>query len=1119
MPRVILFVDDEPDVLALLARTFPARDGYVALTAASPDEALRVLAGHEVELLVTDQRMPGMSGVELISEARRRVPDLCAILLTAYTDPRDLVGAINRGEVYRYLVKPWDATDLRQTVVRALEHVRLERERTRLEAEVERRLAALEAAAEIAREAGLAESHTTLLERVVERLPRVVPCDVAAALVAPAGAPPALLIRPVARLSERALLQVEADALAARDGQEGPPLEPGALHVRVLGAGGGGGAEATAFASRLAVPIHVDGARAGVVLLASRAADAFSDGDARVLHVLVNEVGASLRAFATKASAERRRLERVVECMADGLLFLESGADEVIANPAARRMLGAPRDGRVPVRWLKETLGFYPFDLVRGLEPDPSGRAFVQEEVHLLERTLSSIVSPVPGPDGRLAGVAVALRDVTEQKQLDERKEEFVQVVSHELRTPLTSITGALDVVLGGLTGDLEPKQSRYLELARESTQRLNGMVDDLLDLARLAKGKLRMEPEVVPLAELLRATAERYQAAAAERGQEVLVETPGTDARVVADPHRLVQVLSNLLTNAVKFAPENGVIRVTLFRSAAVRGLVGLSVWNAGEGIPEPDLERIFEKFEQARSVRTRRVRGTGLGLSISRAIVEAHGGAIWAESDTGDGVRFVMVLPEEPPATPAERVPLPPDAPVVLVVDDRDAGALVRGVLAAHGVRCLAAVGPDDAIALARRHRPRLVIYDPRLPALHGVPIAEILRHDPATRPATLLAFSRPAEREAAFRAGAEAFLEKPADAAGLAAAVEPLLGRVRAAGARVLVVDDDPAIRMICAEVLGAQGYAVDEAGSCSAGKRLVRERRPQVVLLDVQLPDGDGFELLEALGPDRAAEPFAAVFLSARGEIADKVRGLRLGADDYLTKPFDAQELVARVDAVLRRREAALAASPMTRLPGGRAIDTEVERRLAARLPFALSYVDLDNLKAYNDTYGYAKADGVIFQTAGILRQVVAEHGGEGAFLGHVGGDDFVIVTTPDRARPTCAEVIAAFDRVIPLYYDRDDRERGYIEASDRYGVRRRFPILSLSIATVFAPSERFPDHAALARAAAELKSKAKRLPGSVHLADEEPAGDCAPSAAAASATALRPAAALRPHERR
>jgi diguanylate cyclase (GGDEF)-like protein len=379
-------------------------------------------------------------------------------------------------------------------------------------------------------------------------------------------------------------------------------------------------------------------------------------------------------------------------------------------------------------------------------------------------------------------------------------------------------------------------------------------------------------------------------------------------------------------------------------------------------------------------------------------------------------------------------------------------------------------------------------VVAWDPKLAPLDRVPLAEILHHNADTRRAALLAFTA-AGREEAFHGGADEHLAKPASPEAFAAAVEALARRGRAASGRVLVVDDDPAIRAICAEVLRSQGYAVDEAGSCEEARRIVVERRPQVLLVDVQLPDGDGFGLLEALAPQRAADPFAVVFLSARGETADKVRGLRLGADDYLTKPFDAQELVARIDAVVRRREAALHASPMTRLPGGRAIDREVERRLEARAPFALSYVDLDHLKVYNDTYGYAKADGVILQTAGILRDAVARHGGEGAFLGHVGGDDFVILTPRERASRVCSEVVSAFDRVIPLYYERDDRERGSIEAVDRFGVRRSFPLLSISIATVHAPAGRFPAHAELARAAAQLKERAKRVPGSVCLVDE------------------------------
>ena len=174
MPDVILFVDDEPEVLAILKRTFPERDGYQVLTASGGDEALTILKAREVDLLVTDQRMPGMTGIELAAEARRLHPGMTVILLTAYTDPRDLIDAINKGEVYRYLTKPWEYVDLRQAVLRALEQVKLRREQARLDAELERRIAALEVAAEIARDVGLAESRQALLELLLKRLPRVV---------------------------------------------------------------------------------------------------------------------------------------------------------------------------------------------------------------------------------------------------------------------------------------------------------------------------------------------------------------------------------------------------------------------------------------------------------------------------------------------------------------------------------------------------------------------------------------------------------------------------------------------------------------------------------------------------------------------------------------------------------------------------------------------------------------------------------------------------------------------------------------------------------------------------------------------------------------------------------
>ena len=190
-------------------------------------------------------------------------------------------------------------------------------------------------------------------------------------------------------------------------------------------------------------------------------------------------------------------------------------------------------------------------------------------------------------------------------------------------------------------------------------------------------------------------------------------------------------------------------------------------------------------------------------------------------------------------------------------------------------------------------------------------------------------------------------------------------------------------------------------------------------------------------------------------------------------------------------VLRRRMLDTT-SPTTQLPGSAAIEREVQRRITDKQPFAFCYLDLDNLKAFNDFYGFAKADGVVRQTADILREVVAQLGTGQEFVGHVAGDDFVFLVAPDQVDTICQRIIEGFDRIIPLYYERTDRERGYIEADDRYGHRRRFPIMSVSIAAVMTDGS--VDHPELARQAAELKKKAKAVAGSVVLrSDKSPTG--------------------------
>jgi diguanylate cyclase (GGDEF)-like protein len=227
----------------------------------------------------------------------------------------------------------------------------------------------------------------------------------------------------------------------------------------------------------------------------------------------------------------------------------------------------------------------------------------------------------------------------------------------------------------------------------------------------------------------------------------------------------------------------------------------------------------------------------------------------------------------------------------------------------------------------------------------------------------------------------------------------------------------------------------------------------------------------------------------MFLSARGDTADKVRAFRSGAEDYMVKPFDAAELLARVGKALDRQARELGASPTTQLPGADAIQTDIERRLATGDTSAVAcYLDLDNLKAFNDYYGYAKANAVIRQTGDVIRHVVQRDGGARDFIGHIAGDDFVFITSGERADEVCRAICDRFDHLIRLYYDRADRERGYIETKDRFGVQRKFPIMSVSIAAI--SLTRAKTYAGLAELAAVGKRTAKAIPGSSYVRDGE-----------------------------
>ncbi|HEY1559003.1 MAG TPA: response regulator [Kofleriaceae bacterium] len=783
------------------------------------------------------------------------------------------------------------------------------------------------------------------------------------------------------------------------------------------------------------------------------------------------------------------RLRAAVEVMADGAIVADTTTGEVLVNLAAREMLGIPPDARVDTTYLKDTVGFYPFDLAAGA---PEGQP-VREEVRIGERVLHSVVTPLR-ERGESIGAIVILRDLGDTADVARRRAEFAQVMSHELRTPLTSIAGALDIVLSGYAGPLSDRQLRYVDMARQAATRMNQLVDQLLDLARAQAGSITVAAAPVQLDRLAREVIDRYRAAAATKQLTIVLGASAEDISIVGDPERLAQVLGNLLTNAIRFAPTGGTIDVQVFGPPLSEDAVGVSVHNSGEPIAPEDRERIFEPF----SASNRRVGGTALGLSISRTIIEAHGGKIWVESDPS-GTKFVFTLPVSAKEDKTQPIAIPIDGSsprrrglgenqCALVADDDPRRALLlKGLLMSLTERVLVANDVDSALAIARAEHPALAVVAGAM--TDALALLAILEHDPDTHKTAVMVVGEAERRADLLSAGADDLLEFPIQPAVFRDACMRLVESGRREAPRVLIVDDDVSIRMICREVLELGGYQVRDAGSANAALVEARRFRPDMIVLDVLMPGADGYRCAEMIRSDPAIAMAPIMFLSARGDTADKVRAFRSGAEDYMVKPFDAAELLARVAKALDRQARELGASPTTQLPGADAIQGEIERRIAASDVGAVAcYLDLDNLKAFNDYYGYAKANAVIRQTGDVIRHVVQRAGGTGDFIGHIAGDDFVFVTSADRADVVCRGICDRFDHLIRLYYDPADRERGYIETKDRFGVQRKFPIMSVSIAAI--ALVRAKTYAGLAELAAVGKRTAKGIPGSSYVRDGE-----------------------------
>ncbi len=492
---------------------------------------------------------------------------------------------------------------------------------------------------------------------------------------------------------------------------------------------------------------------------------------------------------------------------------------------------------------------------------------------------LEAAVSLTRDEQGEPFEIVAVIQDVTSRKSAERAKDEFVSVTSHELRTPLTSIRGSLGLLAGGAVGDLPDSAQRMLDIAVQSTDRLIRLINDILDLERLTSGKLSLLREACDAAGLVSRAVEEIRGAADALGVEV--RAASVDGRVWADPDRVIQTLTNLVGNAIKFSPRSGTVQV----SAQVEDdHVRFAVEDHGPGIPADQLETVFERFRQVDASDSRVKGGTGLGLAICRTIVEQHGGRIWAESVLGQGATFSFTLPLVTDAGSDDEAYGRSEPEVLVCDDDAVIREAVRAMLEANGYRVWDAASGEEALAVARERHPDVVLLDLLLPGMNGQETAIALRgeEDTGDIPVVVLSVLTPEQMEVE---GAASRLEKPIDEDALLNALRNAIG---GDGRHALVVEDDPRTSEVIEVALARHGLKVRRARTGREAVRLGRALAPDLLVLDLALPGGDGYGVVEWMRKQRWLSTVPVLVYTAFDlDGADRDR-LRLGKTKFLTK---------------------------------------------------------------------------------------------------------------------------------------------------------------------------------------------------------------------------------------
>jgi signal transduction histidine kinase/DNA-binding response OmpR family regulator len=612
---------------------------------------------------------------------------------------------------------------------------------------------------------------------------------------------------------------------------------------------------------------------------------------------------------------------------ADGSVLAARGLEQRDVDEVHRRIGGLPIGvNRVALRGGDTSLLVVPLggprDTARlAVLAGPFTPGFGEDEISRVQQFMTAVAAALD----RARLLEQVKEANTKLVEADTHKSVFLASMSHELRTPLNAILGFSELLMDSTNGQFPPEtRKRFLEQIHSSGKHLLGLINDILDLSKVEAGQMELRLQMVSVGEVVGQVLTTIEPLAVQK--EVTVElAAGSAGEIEADAGKFKQMLLNLLSNALKFTPQGGTVRISTRR---LPDAVEIAVTDTGIGIAQSDHLRIFQEFQQVDSGMGRHQTGTGLGLSLTKRFAMLHGGDVRVESELGQGSVFTLRMPllaiqrdKNRPlrATPAGHVNGDASLPLVLVVeDDPLAAELLVRQLDRAGFRSEIVSKGSQVVAKAAALQPAVITLDVLLPDLDGWEVLGRLKHEEATRAIPVVVISVVDNPELGLALGAMDYFVKPVIAKDLVARLGRFNLAHKTAGGKVevLVVDDERANRDWLSGILEPAGFDVISASGGAQAIELARSRKPDLVLLDLMMPEVSGFDVVEALRADPATRQMPIMVLTAKDLTTADKRHLNGQVSTILRRgSTGATDLIVMLHEVIAQRaEAANGATP-------------------------------------------------------------------------------------------------------------------------------------------------------------------------------------------------------------